>query len=230
MEPRIQYAKTEDGVSIAYWTLGEGEPFVILPPLAWSHLQLEWRDPPTRAWYEQLARRRALVRFDTRGQGLSERLVADLSWEALLHDLEAVVDHLELEKFALFGNETNTMRAIAYAARHPERLTHVILLHPQTKFGRGPGRGALLDVARKDWETYTESMAHAAMGWSNSELAHAFADFIRQSIDQETYDLSVDNPNDNEEVTHRSPQDIMDEIAALDAESAELLATIRGLL
>ncbi len=45
MEPRIQYAQTSDGVSIAYWTLGEGTPFVSLPPLLWSHIQLEWQDP-----------------------------------------------------------------------------------------------------------------------------------------------------------------------------------------
>ena len=101
MEPRIQYAKTEDGVSVAFYTMGEGQPFVCLPPLLWSHLQLERQHPPLRAWYEQVARTRMLVRHDLRGQGLSERNVDDLSFEAFVDDVETVVDHLELEKFAL---------------------------------------------------------------------------------------------------------------------------------
>jgi hypothetical protein len=51
MEPRIQYAQTTDGVSIAYWTLGEGMPFISMPPAAFSHVQLEWRVPEARRWY-----------------------------------------------------------------------------------------------------------------------------------------------------------------------------------
>ncbi len=67
MEPRIQYAQTKDGVSIAFWTLGEGTPLVHMPPLPWSHVQLEWQDPDYRRWYEGLASNRRLVRYDNRG-------------------------------------------------------------------------------------------------------------------------------------------------------------------
>ena len=69
MEPRIQYATTSDGVSIAFWTLGEGMPFVHMPLLPISHVQLEWQWPEQRRWYELLAENRKLVRYDNRGAG-----------------------------------------------------------------------------------------------------------------------------------------------------------------
>ena len=78
MEPRIQYAKTEDGVNIAYWTMGEGMPLVHMPA-PFSHLQLDWEVPEFRDWYERLARRRTLVCFDNRGGGLSDPDLTDVS-------------------------------------------------------------------------------------------------------------------------------------------------------
>ena len=79
MEPRIQYAKTSDGVNIAYWTLGEGLPLVIMPAGIFSHIQLEWQAPELRRWYERLSETRRLVRYDDRGVGLSDRDVIDFS-------------------------------------------------------------------------------------------------------------------------------------------------------
>ena len=79
MEPRIQYAKTKDGVSIAYATLGEGMPLVSMPALPWSHIQLEWQIPEYARWMERLAENRRLVKYDGRGTGLSERNVTDFS-------------------------------------------------------------------------------------------------------------------------------------------------------
>jgi pimeloyl-ACP methyl ester carboxylesterase len=91
MEPRIQYTKTSDGINIAYWTLGEGMPFVHMPQGMFSHVQQEWQFPEMRRWYEQLARKTTLVRYDWRGTGLSERNVDDLTLESKLRDLAAVV-------------------------------------------------------------------------------------------------------------------------------------------
>ena len=90
MEPRIQYAKTEDGVNIAFWTFGKGEPPLVYmegPP--YSHLQLEWQIPAYRTEYELLAEKRKVVRYDGRGSGLSDREVSDYSHDAHLLDLEA---------------------------------------------------------------------------------------------------------------------------------------------
>src|SRR3990172_6629220 len=103
MEPRIQYAQTTDGVSIAFWTLGEGMPFVQMPSPPWSHIQLEWQMPAIRSWYERLAEKRQFVRFDSRGTGLSEQKGADFSLDTLVLDLEAVVDRLGLARFSLWG-------------------------------------------------------------------------------------------------------------------------------
>src|SRR3990172_6267333 len=101
MEPSIQYATTTDGVKIAFWTVGEGIPVVSLPPTPWSHIQLEWQDPDYRRWYDGLARGKMLVRYDSRGSGLSDRDAGDYSADAFVRDLEAVVDRVGLDKFVL---------------------------------------------------------------------------------------------------------------------------------
>ncbi|MEE8347361.1 MAG: hypothetical protein V3S20_08445, partial [Dehalococcoidia bacterium] len=105
MEPRIQYAKTKDGVNIAFCVHGNGTPLVqMLNPI--THIRQQWEVPEFRAFYERLAEKRMLVQYDNRGTGLSERDVSDFSLEALSLDLEAVADRLELERFALWGNVT----------------------------------------------------------------------------------------------------------------------------
>src|SRR4030042_2974846 len=114
MEPRIQYAQTKDGVSIAFYTVGEGMPLVDMPVVLDSHLQLLWKAPEFRPSYEHLVDKRQLVRYDARGTGVSERDVDDFSLDALVLDLEAVVDHLELEPFALFAACYAGPVAIAY--------------------------------------------------------------------------------------------------------------------
>src|SRR3989337_1385650 len=100
MEPRIQYAKTSDGVSIAFWTLGEGPARVHMPSSPISHLQAVWRIPGWRRWYERWAQTGMVVRYDARGSGLSQRQVTDLSLDSLVLDLEAVVDRLKLDRFS----------------------------------------------------------------------------------------------------------------------------------
>jgi len=82
MPPPIQYCKTADGVSIAFWTLGEGPPLVILPVLVGSHVQLEWESDRFRIAYERLAQRATVIRYDPRGMGLSQRDCVDFSAEA----------------------------------------------------------------------------------------------------------------------------------------------------
>ena len=126
MEPRIRYATTTDGVSIAFWTLGEGTALVYMAGGPWSHIESLYV-PECRRWYERLAQKRMLVRYDVRGTGWSEREVSDHSLEALVTDLEAVVDRLGLEDFALLGAADAGPVAIAYAARYPERVSRLIL-------------------------------------------------------------------------------------------------------
>jgi class 3 adenylate cyclase len=184
MEPRIQYAKTSDGVSIAFWTLGEGPPLVVMPNVPFSHLQLEWQIPEYRDWHQRLAEKRKLVRYDGRGQGLSDRDVTEYSLDTWLLDLEAVVDHLGLESFALWALIHSGPVGIAYAARHPARVSHLILWFCYARISdylRSPQLQTLRGLVSQDWELYTEAVAHAVLGWSAGEPARQFAAMMREA-------------------------------------------------
>ena len=188
MEPRIQYAQTADGVSIAFWTLGEGRPLVWMGSLPFTHVQLEWQFPELRRWYERLAEARKLVRYDGRGSGLSDREVADYSLDAHMLDLEAVVDRLGLERFALLGATHAGPVAITYAARHPKRVSQLVLWCCWARgsdYLRSPQTQAIRGLLEKDWELYTETAAHAVFGWSEGEFAGRYATFMRECVRQE---------------------------------------------
>ena len=194
MEPRIQYAKTTDGVSIAFWTLGEGMPVVQMPTIPWSHIQLEWQDPGWRRWYERLAEKGKLIRYDGRGTGLSDREVADYSLEAHMLDLQAVVERLGMQRFVLVGPFAAGPIAVTYAARHPEAVSHLILW---CAWARPPRElQAFRVLADQGWKLFTESLAHAAFGWSAGEEAHRHAAFTRQCVTAEAaraiYDALVE--------------------------------------
>jgi class 3 adenylate cyclase len=127
MEQQIRFCTTANGVRIAYALLGEGPPLVYV--CGWpQHLEMEWQTPFSRAFLEALAQGVTLARYDMRGGGLSDRDVTDLSLEALVSDLEAVVDSLNLERFPLLSlGLLAGPTAVAYAARHPERVSQMIL-------------------------------------------------------------------------------------------------------
>src|SRR3990172_9936715 len=184
MEPRIQYAKTKDGVSIAFWTLGEGMPLVYMPAGIFSHIQLERQHPSMRRWYEALANGRRLVRYDGRGTGLSQRDVASFSLDSFLADLEAVADRLGLERFALWGFGDSGPVAISYAARFPERVSHLLLWCTWARTSDPPWVETMDELMRKDWEAYTETMAHRFLGWSAAENGWLAA-LIREAVDPE---------------------------------------------
>jgi pimeloyl-ACP methyl ester carboxylesterase/DNA-binding CsgD family transcriptional regulator len=185
MEPRIQYAKTSDGMSIAFWTLGEGIPFVHMPSAPFSPTLAVWHRPRGRRWCECLAEKRKFVRYDGRGFGHSDRDVTDFSVEALVMDLDAVVDRLASEKVALFGYFLSGPVAIAYAARHPERVSHLILWCTSPRgadfFESDAQHEALSELAEKDWTWFTEGFAHRGFGWSASEEAREYAVHLRET-------------------------------------------------
>ncbi len=204
MEPRIQYAQTKDGVNIAFSTLGEGMPFVHMPHPC-SHLQLDWEIPELRSWSERLAKKWQIVRYDTTGTGLSDRVI-DLSLDAGVRDLEAVVDRLGLERFAIFAPLLSGPEGIAYVVRHPERVSHLILWnsYPRTTDLTGGQVEALLRLADADWELFTETMAHVVFGWSAGEQARRYAAVIRESVTQEAVQAFMAAPDID--VTELLPQ------------------------
>ena len=188
MEPRIQYAKTKDGVSIAVWTLGEGRPLVFMPTLPFSNAQLEWNDPGWRRLFRALADRIRIIRYDARGSGLSQRNVDDYSLEAHLLDLDAVADRLRLEPFALYGFIFSSPVAIAYAARHPERVSHLLLQGPIAEVSSvmtSPLVEGLMGLLDKDWKLFTEAMSRAYFGWEQDDRGREYAATVRESMSQQ---------------------------------------------
>ncbi len=125
-EQLVQYCFTDDTVRVAYAAVGSGPP--IVKTANWlTHLDYDWDSPVWRHWMGEFSRNHRLIRYDHRGNGLSDWQVADLSFEAYVRDLETVVEAAGLERFALLGLSLGCAIAIAYAARHPERLTHLVL-------------------------------------------------------------------------------------------------------
>jgi class 3 adenylate cyclase len=134
MEQHIRFCTSSDGTRIAYATVGQGPPLV--RGLGWlTHLEYEWENPLWRTFIDGMSRQNLFVRFDGRGMGLSDRRVSDYSLEAQLRDLEAVVDALGLERFALYAISQSGPTAITYAVRHPERVSHLILYGSFARMG-----------------------------------------------------------------------------------------------
>jgi len=130
---QIRYCVSPDGVRVAYAISGSGPPLV--KAANWlTHLDLEWSSPIWAHWIDGLSRRHRLVRYDERGCGLSDWEVADFSFDAWVNDLELVVDAAGLDRFPLLGVSQGGAVAIAYAVRHPERVSHLILVGA---YGRG---------------------------------------------------------------------------------------------
>jgi DNA-binding winged helix-turn-helix (wHTH) protein/pimeloyl-ACP methyl ester carboxylesterase len=122
----IRYCTTADDVRLAYATTGSGPPLV--KASNWlTHLDFEWDSPIWRHWYAELSRHHRLVRYDERGNGMSQRDVDDVSFDTWVRDLETVVDAAGLDRFPLLGISRGGSIAIAYAVKHPERVTHLVL-------------------------------------------------------------------------------------------------------
>ncbi len=180
-DPQIQYATTSDGMRIAYYAIGSGPPLVMMPSLPVSHLLMEWQLPGARERMGLLSQRRTLIRYDPRGFGLSDRGVSDFSVERLVLDLEAVADHLRLGTFQLLGGSLPVPIAIAYAARNPGRVSHLVIdtLSPGYLISEEDLAG-IMSLADTNWELTSETLAHVVAGWSQSEVARQIAAILRE--------------------------------------------------
>jgi pimeloyl-ACP methyl ester carboxylesterase/DNA-binding winged helix-turn-helix (wHTH) protein len=122
----VKYCRTPDGVRLAYATAGSGPPLV--KTANWlNHLEYDWESPVWQHLVRGLARQHALIRYDARGNGMSDWDVETLSLDAWVSDLETVVDAAGVNRFPLLGVSQGCAVSIAYAVRHPERVSHLIL-------------------------------------------------------------------------------------------------------
>jgi class 3 adenylate cyclase/pimeloyl-ACP methyl ester carboxylesterase len=195
MEPRIQYAQTADGVSIAFFAVGEGVPIVLMPSLPFSHIQMEWQWPEAHGWYERLATRGMLVRYDCRGSGLSQRDVTDYSLDAHMLDLEAVRERLKLDRFVLVGPLNAGPVAIGYAARSPERVSHLILWcawAEDADIAQSPQVRAFRALRDQDWRIYTETVAYVFLGRPTGEEARQLGEYWRECVTQEAVRSAIE--------------------------------------
>jgi DNA-binding SARP family transcriptional activator/pimeloyl-ACP methyl ester carboxylesterase len=125
-QQKIRFSVTEDGTRIAYAISGSGPPLV--KPANWmTHLEYDWESPVWRHWIRELSRDHSLIRYDERANGLSDWDIEDFSFDALLRDLEAVVNTTRVTRFPMLGISQGCAFAIAYAIRYPERVSHLVL-------------------------------------------------------------------------------------------------------
>jgi serine/threonine protein kinase/pimeloyl-ACP methyl ester carboxylesterase len=163
-DQQIRFCTSSDGVGIAYATTGSGPPLV--KAANWlSHLEVDGKSPVWRHWIRELSRHHTLVRYDERGCGLSDWNVDEFSLEAWVRDLEAVVDALELERFPLLGISQGGPIAIAYATRHPERVSHLIL---HGSYARGVSHRGLSEQEREERELL---LGLIRVGWGKDHPA-----------------------------------------------------------
>jgi pimeloyl-ACP methyl ester carboxylesterase len=143
----VTFCQTTDGVHLAVATSGSGLP--VVKAANWlNHLEFDWQSPVWSPLISLLSDRFRLVRYDERGNGLSDWEAADISFEAFVRDLEAVVDGLGLERFALIGISQGAAVSIAYATRHPERVSRLILCGGYARGWRK--RDVAIDIAQRE--------------------------------------------------------------------------------
>lgn len=149
----------------------------------WSHIESLYV-PECRRWYERLAKKWMLVRYDLRGTGFSEREVSDHSLDPLVADVEAVVARLGLERFDLLAAADAGPVAVAYADRHPERVSRLVLWcsWARTSDITSPRIEAWLGLMDRNWELMTDTCAYLALGWSAGEAGRHAARHLRESI------------------------------------------------
>jgi DNA-binding winged helix-turn-helix (wHTH) protein len=156
LRQEIQFCAAPDGARIAYAVVGKGPPLV--KTANWlNHLEYDWQSPVWGHVLRAFAARYRLIRYDERGNGLSDWDVEDISFEAFVSDLETVVDANGLERFPLLGVSQGCAVSIAYAVRHPERVSKLVLYGGYTRGRRRRGQqgadqaDALLTLMRQGW-------------------------------------------------------------------------------
>jgi pimeloyl-ACP methyl ester carboxylesterase/DNA-binding CsgD family transcriptional regulator len=161
---QIRFATAADGLKIAFGASGQGYPLV--RAAHWmTHLEWDWQNLIWRPWLEALSAQHHLYRYDSRGCGLSDRDPVSLTLDDLVADIEAVVDAAGLERFALLGPSQGGAVSITYAARHPERVTHLVLMDAFS-------RGALVRSADPAQRETLQAMGRLMLaGWGQENAA-----------------------------------------------------------
>ena len=211
-EPQVQYAKTSDGVSIAYAVFGEGTPLVYTAGVSGLGLHFySFMLGSRRGVDTVVAEGVQVIRYDSRGTGSSDRTAQDFSLETMMLDLDAVVNQLGLDRFALHGHFVGAQPAVAYAVRQPERVSHLVLRDPHASVADNaqayPGQHivqAMRPFAKEQWELVSINVAALGFGFADFEAAQGYAAALRSGITAETW-LEFEEASDEIDVTDLLP-------------------------
>ena len=183
----VRYVLSSDAVSIAYADVGTGYPLVFGG--SWiTHLEKIWEFLGWGFFLTQLSKTFRLIRYDQRGNGMSDWDNVDISFEKMVDDLERVIDCYDYEKVAIFGPSQAASVSIAYAIRHPERVSHLVLHGAYARGRRRRGKPedaaeseALVTLIRQGWATenpaFRQTMTSIFMPDASREEADWFNEF-----------------------------------------------------
>jgi pimeloyl-ACP methyl ester carboxylesterase/DNA-binding CsgD family transcriptional regulator len=192
-EPQVRYFLAEDGTAIAYWSMGDGNPpLIVLPGFPLSHISREWEIPKLRLFYQLTAMRRRLVRFDWRGIGLSQSNIERFDIADLTKDLLGLINVLEVDKVAIFAAYNDGPVALNFAQAHPDRVSHLILWHSfanSIQFLQMPRYQALRNIAATDWRFYVELSMINKLGWVDPETAQKTVDLVVSSYPKSLFEM-----------------------------------------
>jgi pimeloyl-ACP methyl ester carboxylesterase/DNA-binding CsgD family transcriptional regulator len=201
----IRFCTSRDGTRIAYAVCGKG------PMLFWGQhwvhqLDRDWDDPIWRPWLELLTRHHSVIRFDWRGCGLSDRENVEFSFQRYVEDFEAVVEAAQLDRFVLFGMSNGAHVGAAFAARHPKRVSRLILLSCQAE-------GRLTDQpTQKQVDEVEARVKLIALAWEQEHAAYK----------QFSASLHIPDASDTQRLAHTdllrqttSPANVVDLIHAI---------------
>ncbi len=192
---KIGFCTTPDGVRLAHATVGSGKP--LIKAANWlNHLELDWESPIWARTFQALADHRTFIRYDSRGNGMSDRDVADLSFPAFVRDLETVADTVGLPSFPLLGMSQGAAASIAYAVRNPGRVSALILIGGYAagwRIGATPEererREAVMTLTRLGWGTsnpaYRHIFSQTFMPGASPEILAWFDEFQRETTSAE---------------------------------------------
>lgn len=190
--PQVRFCTAHDGARVAYSVSGNG-PRLVSVPHGITHLEYEWQSPIWQPWLTEFAREHTVLRSDLRGCGLSDSKATAISFEACVEDLDAVVTAAKFERFALLGHMRGASIAIAYAARHPERVSHLILLggFARGRLRRNPTPRQIEDMEMRlklvelgwtqDDPTYRQVFANWYMPNATLEQQRLYCELLRRS-------------------------------------------------
>lgn len=183
MKPTIQFVKRKDGVKIAYSKFGKGKPLIY--PAPWvTDLSFFLEDPIISQFFEWLGLETTVILYDKHGCGQSDRDRKEFDLEAELLDLETVVDQLSLDEVILFGISMAGAVSIAYTARHPDKVSHLIIYGSFAKgetLAKGEVKSALISLVKASWGMGSKALADLFIPGANTQQLLEFAKFQRDS-------------------------------------------------